>query len=345
MAKVPIRHHYIPQFILRNFLGEDGLLYYWDNESKFLAKRNTKGVFMNNSMYRSEDINYDNPVEIESNLSKFEQEIAPIFKRLCAPDEIVLTRKELEMLRIFLSLLSFRSDLRMKQYKEKRFTESTEKILNEFKGEQDFELFWKKEINALAKCRSFEDVMTVEGVDSIIKLEFDNDLKGYYMTLIEARGQEFIISDVYPTLEVFPVASTINIHLHAIYPITPTRAILLNNICFKKESMGEFDPVSAPMIAFSRLKGNLLKEPKQTYTVCYGAFAPEDKYAYRPVKVYENNVSYINMLFLNETRVGFAFRDKERIKASVKKYNSENREYNKNNFDFLEKKLYEENEI
>ena len=345
MTKEPIKHHYIPQFILKSFLNEDGLFYYWDNENKFLAKRNTKGVFMNKSMYRSEDINCDNPVEVENNLSKFEQEIAPLFKRLCNLNEVVLTRKELEAMRIFLSLLSFRSDLRMKQYKEKRFTESTEELLNEYRGEQDFELFWKKEINILAKCRSFKEVVSVEGVDPIIKLDFSNDLKGYYMTLIEARGQEFIISDVYPTLEVFPVSPTINIHLHAFYPISPTRAILLNNICFKKQSNGESDPLFGPMIALSKIKGDMLREPKPSYTVCYGAFMPEDKFTYRPVKIYENDVVYINMLFLNETRTGFAFREIDKIKSSVKKYNSENREYNKNNFDSLEKKLCGENEI
>lgn len=29
----PIKHHYIPQFILRSFFGEDGLFYYWDNDN------------------------------------------------------------------------------------------------------------------------------------------------------------------------------------------------------------------------------------------------------------------------------------------------------------------------
>ena len=72
MAKTePIKHHYIPQFILRSFLGEDGLFYYWDNDNKYLSKRNTKSVFMNNSMYRSEEINPENPVEVENNLSKY----------------------------------------------------------------------------------------------------------------------------------------------------------------------------------------------------------------------------------------------------------------------------------
>ena len=344
MAKnEPIKHHYIPQFILRSFLGEDGLFYYWDNDNKYLSKRNTKSVFMNNSMYRSEEINPENPVEVENNLSKFEQEMAPLFKRLCSTDEVVLTRRELESLRIFLSLLSFRSDLRMKQYKDKKFNESTEELLNVFKGEQDFDLFWKNEINVLAKCRSFEEVMAVEGVDPIIKMDFSNDLKGYYMTLIEARGQEFIISDVYPTLEIYPIAPTINIHLHAIYPISPTRAILLNNIFFKKIMVEKQDPMFKPMIDYSRMKGNMLKEPKNHYPMGPSVHTPDDKYFYRPVKIYENDVTYINMLFLNETRMGFAFRNVDKIKASISRYNTTNREYNKNNFDFLENKLEDEN--
>ena len=344
MAKTePMKHHYIPQFILRSFLGEDGLFYYWDNDNKYLSKRNTKSVFMNNSMYRSEEINPENPVEVENNLSKFEQEIAPLFKRLCSTDEAVLTRRELESLRIFLSLLSFRSDLRMKQYKDKRFNESTEELLNEFKGEQDFDLFWKNEINILAKCRSFEEVMAVEGVDPIIKLDFSNDLKGYYMTLVEARGQEFIISDVYPTLEIYPVAPTINIHLHAIYPISPTRAILLNNIFFRKIMVEKQDPMLKPMIDCSQMKGNMLKWPKNYYPMGPSVHTPNDKFFYRPVKIYENDVAYINMLFLNETRMGFAFRNVDKIKASISRYNTTNREYNKNNFDFLENKLEDEN--
>lgn len=344
MAKTePIKHHYIPQFILRSFLEEGGLFYYWDNENKYLSKRNTKSVFMNNSMYRSEDINPENPVEVENNLSKFEQEMAPLFKRLCSTDEIVLTRRELESLRIFLSLLSFRSDLRMKQYKDKKFNESTEELLNDFKGDQDFELFWKNEINVLAKCRSFEEVMSVEGVDPIIKLDFSNDLKGYYMTLIEARGQEFIISDVYPTLEIYPVTPTVNIHLHAIYPISPTRAILLNNIFFRKIMVEKQDPLFKPMIDSSQMKGNMLKEPKNCYKVSPSVHTADDKFFYRPVKIYENDVAYINMLFLNETRMGFAFRNIDRIKASISRYNTTNREYNKNNFDFLETKLEDEN--
>lgn len=41
------RHHYIPQFILRNFQDENSQVSYWDIENSKLEKRNTRSVFMN----------------------------------------------------------------------------------------------------------------------------------------------------------------------------------------------------------------------------------------------------------------------------------------------------------
>lgn len=342
MSNEPLKHHYIPQFILRNFNNSEGLLQYWDNENKYLSKRNTRSIFMNVSMYRSEEINEENPVEIENNLSKFEQEIAPIFKKLCSPDAVDLTRKELESLRIFLSLLSFRSNSRMLQYKDKKFNESTEEILKEFKGEKDFELFWKSEINNLSKCRTYDDVLNVDGVDSIIKLDFHNDLMGYYMTLLEARGQEFVISDIYPTTEIFPILPDTHIHLHTIYPISPTRAILLNHILFKKNLQDTTDPIISPMIKISRIKGQMIKEPRVTYRKSPSMHVEEDIFHYKPVKIYEDDVAYLNMLIFNETQKGFAFKDGNKIKTSLKKYNELEKNYVKNNFEKLEELLNKE---
>ena len=39
---------------------------------------------------------------------------------------------------------------------------------------------------------------------------------GFYMTIIEARGGEFLLTDVYPPLEIFPVRSGVNLHMHCI---------------------------------------------------------------------------------------------------------------------------------
>lgn len=199
MKPEPKRHHYIPQFILRNFQDENSQVTYWDIENSKLEKRNTRSVFMNMNMYRDEINHQDNPTTIESTLAAFEQEIAELInKKFLTSNEVVITREELEKLRIFLTLLSFRSNLRMEQYRNNNFNESTRKILEDYSPE-GFEDLWKREVEELAKCRSYTDVECNEVVDPIIKTDFFNDLKGMYMTLVDARGGEFILTDIYPT--------------------------------------------------------------------------------------------------------------------------------------------------
>ena len=76
----PLKHHYIPQFILRNFCNENNLVWYWDNNKKYLSERNTKSVFMNELMYKRDDVSDEVSFEVENNLAKFEQEISILIK-------------------------------------------------------------------------------------------------------------------------------------------------------------------------------------------------------------------------------------------------------------------------
>lgn len=45
------RHHYIPQFILKNFLDNKGQVFYWDIEKEVSERRNPKSICMNFNMY------------------------------------------------------------------------------------------------------------------------------------------------------------------------------------------------------------------------------------------------------------------------------------------------------
>jgi hypothetical protein len=47
----PIKHHFIPQFILRIFLDENQINYWNIKTSKF-ERRNPKSVFMRKNMYK-----------------------------------------------------------------------------------------------------------------------------------------------------------------------------------------------------------------------------------------------------------------------------------------------------
>ncbi len=328
------KHHYIPQFILKNFKDENGQVKYWNKENNKLEKRNTKSVFMNINMYRDETLNEENPTQIESKFSVFECEIADlIYKKILNQNEIVLKRSELEKLRIFMTLMSFRSNSRMEQYKNNSFDESTRNILLKFQPDGNFEELWKRELDALASCRNYEEIEKSELVDPIIKLDFTNNLKGFYMTFVDARGGQFILSDIYPTLEVFPVGG-INIHMHCLLPLSPTRMLLLNHIMFKKENQN--NPMFREMIELSQIKGDAIVPPNNKYKI-YGSMSMDDEYIYKVRKIYASDVCYMNALVLNETRVGVIFRDTDRVLESVSAFNS--REYTKQKFDSLEEEM------
>ena len=53
MDKEPVKHHYIPQFILRNFCFDDrSHLFYYDKKISKIYKRETKDIFMIRNLYR-----------------------------------------------------------------------------------------------------------------------------------------------------------------------------------------------------------------------------------------------------------------------------------------------------
>lgn len=313
------RHHYIPQFILRNFLDKNGQISYWDLEKKKLEKRNSKSIFMNFDMYRDEINHQDNPTVIESSLAVFEREISDLInKKLLSEKEVVLTRAGLESLRIFLSLLSFRSDLRMNQYKNVNFNESTKRILDEY-AHGNFEDLWKREIEILSKCRSYDEIRKNTEIDPIIKLDFENDLKGYYLTLVDARGGDFILTDVYPTLEIFPVQKDVNLHLHALYPISNKRLLLLNHIMFRPDAAT--NPLFDGLKRISQIKGDMVIPPKNKYLVSPYIHTASDRYMYKVGRIYANDVEYINALQLNEARIGVMFSNAENIVDSVRSFN------------------------
>ncbi len=312
------KHHYIPRFILKNFNDDNGQVNYWNIEKSQLEKRNIKSVFMNRDMYRDELLNQNDPTQIESKFSVFESEIAELVSnKILNKNEIILTRSELEKLRIFTTLLSFRSNSRMDQYKNNKFDESTRTILLQFQADGNFEELWKRELDSLASCRTYRDIDKSNVIDPIIKQDFMNDIMGYYMTIVDARGGEFLLSDIYPTLEIFPTIFG-DIHMHILFPLSPTRMLILNHIMFKKEN--ENNQMFVPMIKLSQIKGDAIIPPSNKYKT-YGEINLDDEFIYKVREIYASDVEYINALFLNETKVGIIFRDKERVTNSIVAFN------------------------
>ena len=270
-------------------------------------------------MYRDEKQHPDDPTIIESNFSKFEQEIAELIRtKIIDKKEIVLTRKENEKLRIFITLMAFRSNNRMKQYKENNFDESTRNKLLKYQSDGNFEELWKRELDVLANCRTYKEIENSEVIDPIIKLDFFNDIKGYFITFVDTISGEFLLTDIYPTLEIFPLVNA-NIHLHYLVPLSPTRMLLLNHIMFISGNKTKGTPMEI-MYRLSKIKGDLIIPPMPKYKLS-GTFGIEDEYRYKVRDILASDTEYINALFLNEARVGVIFRDKDEIYDTIESFN------------------------
>lgn len=273
---------------------------------------------------------------IEKQFSKYEDEIAKLIhdKILTNSTKVILTRSELEKLRIFLTLFSFRSSFRMKQYEENIFDDETRKVLLKYQEDGNFKDLWKKELYELTLCRTYDDIKNNEKIDPIIKQDFLNDYSGYYISFADARGGEFILSDIYPTSELYPIPQPFGVHLHYLFPLSPTRMLILNHIMFKQESKNILE--FAGMLKTSNIK-EYIPEPRVKHKISKYNYNPNDEFSYSCIKIYARDVSYINSLILNEARIGIIFKNKDRVEESVHNYNLI--ENIKNNFTDFESKL------
>ncbi len=232
MIKEPIRHHYIPQFILRNFCFNDNNdLYYYDKESQETTIRNTRDVFMEKNLYRDEINHSDNPTKIENDLARFENEISQIINgRFLNDKEITLTFDEEERLRIFFAIMGFRSKNASNIFSENTSRQNKE-FYSCFQGNDNLEDLWKKNLGYIVNCRTVEEILNHENVDIPMKIFFQRDTVGFfgmYFVVVERKeNEDFIIGDAYPVIENGLLDNGIQVPIYSMFPISPSRVILL----------------------------------------------------------------------------------------------------------------------
>ena len=229
MKKEPIRHHYIPQFILRNFACDNDkkLVFYYDKESQSILKREIREVFMERNLYRDEINRKDNPVQIEDDLAVYEREVAELIReKFLGNRKIELTEKEESTIKLFFAIMAFRNIKAKEQFSDRASKESKE-FYKYFQGNEDFEDFWKRNLGHLVKCRSMQDVANQPEIDLPIKLFMQRDTYGFfgkYVIVVEPReGDGFILGDCYPL--VF-TGDILQFPLYEVCPISPNRAII-----------------------------------------------------------------------------------------------------------------------
>lgn len=293
MKNEPIRHHYIPQFILKNFCFDcTGRLYFLDKKNEEISIKDTREIFMERNLYRDE-INNADPIKIEKDLSRFENEISRIIKEKFLNDsEIVLSVEEDEKLKLFFAIMGFRS-----KNTNDRFGESATKELKQFyssyQKDGDFLDLWKRNLGYLVNCRSLKDVMGHDKIDDPIKLFFMRDtcgVTGLYFVVAERReDSDFIIGDTYPIVVEGILQGGIPLHLFSIFPISPARIILL-------VSNGS---ANAPRDVLE-LRECVFRNPRVD---C-------DEIIIRVKRLYQEEIEYINSLILKEAKKGVVFKNK-----------------------------------
>lgn len=206
MNKEPIRHHYIPQFILRNFCFDENRkhIYYFDKKTAKISQRKIEEVFMVRNLYRDGINNPDEPVKIENDLARFEGEVSKIITgKFLKEDEIELSFEEDDKLKLFFAIMGFRSKITSDKLGEKASNEM-KRFYSMYQSDENLSDFWKRNLGYLVNCRSLRDVLNHKEIDEPIKIFFRRDtfgIFGLYFIVAEKRGPfDFIISDVYPTV-------------------------------------------------------------------------------------------------------------------------------------------------
>ena len=231
MHPEPIRHHYIPQFILKNFCFEERRLYYFDKQTSCVSIKDTRDVFMARNLYRDE-INYAaDPVKIEKDLAEYEREVAQIIReRFLDGREIFITPQEDAKLKLFFAIMGFRS-LNAKNSFDNTYSQHTKTYWKSYQPDGNTLDFWKRNLGYIVQCRSFEEVCNHPYIDDPIKVFSHRDTVGYfgkYIAIAEANmPNAFLIGDTYPVAVNGVLPNGLPLPLYDIFPISPHRVLLL----------------------------------------------------------------------------------------------------------------------
>ena len=255
---------------------------------------------MKRNLYRDMINNPEDCTKIEKDLSRFENEAAPLIKRFLAEDveEVTLSLEEDEKLKLFFAIMSFRGDSAIKAFGESASKENKDFYLL-YQKDGNLNDFWKRNLGELVNCRSLAEVSRNPKIDDPIKLFIMRDtfgIGGLYFIPVERRGnEEFLISDCYPA--VFQGISgngELKVPLYYVFPISPTRALFLVAKGIK----------SAPL-SVAWFKKEFFKEPSYTQD--------RKHFSYRFRKIYEDDVKMINDTMFENAITGVAFRNLHKV--------------------------------
>ena len=235
MLYEPIRHHFIPQFILRNFCFDENHrhLYYYDKAHNEQSVQQPQNIFMVRNLYRDEINSAAFPTQIESDLSRYEQEAASLIReKFLTQPEFLLTAEEDEKLKLFFAIMALRAKNTKKQFVND-FCSETRAFYAQWQSDCNLEDLWKRNLGYIVNCRSLTEVLNHPDIAPPFKIFLRRDSFGYvgnYFCIAESQEDyEFFIGDTYPVVVFGTLPNGIPLGLYSIFPISPHRILLLAN--------------------------------------------------------------------------------------------------------------------
>lgn len=292
MKNEAIKHHYIPQFILKNFsFNVAGDINYYDIESGEISVRHVSEIFMQKNLYRDEINHVDLPTQIEKDLAKYESEAAKIIKKFLLDNEITITERENEILLLFLAIMGFRSYNMFLNFLNT--SDETKGFYAQWQSDGNLVDLWKRNLGLIVNCRSLKEVQDNPSIDMPAKIFMTRDVRGLfgkYLIVLEKRGNEdFLIGDCYP---VVISGDVMNLHMYDYYPLSPSRILIVAS-----------NGVEGAPQSVKKFKDDILKSPRRQS----GAITIRVK------KIYEPDVLDINDDIIKNSQIGLVFKDDERV--------------------------------
>ena len=292
--KEAVRHHYIPKFILRNFCIDDfEHANYYDIKSGEISVQDISDIFMQRHLYRDEINHQDVPTQIETDLGKYEGEVARILKKFLSGNEITITERENDSLLLFFEIMGFRSYSTFENFLHS--SEDSKKFYEQWQSNGNIVDLWKRNLGYIVNCRSLKEVENHHSIDEPFKIFMLRDVFGYsgkYFIVLEKRGgEDFLIGDCYPTV-ISGEALNLQLHMYDYYPLSPDRILIA-------VSDGV---VNAPQ-SVKKFKNDILKPPRHK----------SGELSFHVNKIYEYDVLEINEDIIKNSQIGLAFKNIDRV--------------------------------
>lgn len=230
----PKRHHYIPQFILRNFCFDDNNnIHYYNKKTNQVTVEQPRDIFMSRHLYRDEINSPDNPVKIEKDLAEYEREVSEIINgKFLKENEITLNTEEEEKLKLFFAIMAFRAK-RTADFFKNGISKTGQKMYSNSQPDGNFSDLWKRNLMNLVNCRSMDDVRNHPDIDDYIKVFFQRDTEGIFGIIFAVVGRkeapEFVLGDTYPSVVSGKLPNGLELTMYSVFPVSPDRVILMVN--------------------------------------------------------------------------------------------------------------------